>query len=120
MSSRYIYKWFKPSEFKKCVPPCDIEAFSYSFLATVDCLRDRCGFPLIPTSGYRSVQYEKEHGRSGASFHCAGRAIDVRCRSGLERAVIVRNALELGLSVGVYSTFIHLDDRPEQILFYGK
>lgn len=118
MSSRY--KYFKPSEFKKCVPSCDIEAMSPSFLRIVDNLREKCGFPLIPTSAYRSVEYEKLHKRSGSSFHCVGRALDISCRNGYDRAIIVWNALDLGLSVGIYPTFIHLDDRPEQLLFYGK
>lgn len=80
-----------------------------------------CGFPLVLNCAFRTPEWDKSKGRSGNSYHTKGLAVDVRCYDSQKRAEIVCGALVLGLSVGVYSSFIHIDMRPEdkQVCFYG-
>lgn len=114
-------KFFHPLEFKACTPSCDISLMDSEFLAQLDELRSMCGFPLVLNCAYRSPEWDKERGRSGNSWHTKGLAVDIRCYDAQKRALIVRFALELGLSVGVYSSFVHIDARPNymQVCFYG-
>lgn len=115
-------KYFHTLEFLACVPSCSIIQMNQDFLAVMDDLRERCGFPLVVSCAYRSPEWDVSRGRSGNSYHTKGLAMDILCIDSSGRAVIVRNALELGLSVGVYSSFLHIDGRPKeiQVLFYGE
>lgn len=114
-------KYFHDLEFKACTPGCNINQMDIDFLSMLDCLRERCGFPLVLNCAYRSREWDKERGRSGNSYHTKGLAVDIRCHDAQKRAVIIEYALQLGLSVGVYSSFLHVDMRPVrfQVCFYG-
>lgn len=113
-------KYFHDLEFLACNPSCNISQMDNAFLDTLDELRELCGFPLVLNCAFRSPQWDISKGRSGNSWHTRGRAVDIRCYDIGERAIIVLNALSLGLSVGVYSSFIHVDNRDgKNILFYG-
>lgn len=114
-------KYFHDLEFKACNPGCDISQMSPAFLSRLDDLRAMCGFPLVLNCAYRSKKWDIERGRSGNSYHTKGLAVDIRCLDSRKRVRIVSSALILGLSVGVYSSFLHIDMRPieEQVLFYG-
>lgn len=114
-------KYFHDLEFKACTPGCNINQMDADFLVTLDCLRELCGFPLVLNCAYRSPEWDKERGRSGKSYHTKGLAVDIRCYDSQKRAVIIEHALQLGLSVGVYSSFLHVDRRPvsHQVCFYG-
>lgn len=114
-------KYFHDLEFKACTPGCNINQMDADFLSVLDELREYCGFPLVLNCAYRSPEWDKERGRSGNSYHTKGLAVDIRCHDAQKRAVIVQYALELGFSVGVYSSFLHIDMRPVncQVLFYG-
>lgn len=114
-------KYFHSLEFLACTPSCSISQMDDSFLSEMDHLREACGFPLVVNCAYRSKDYDISKGRSGNSWHTKGRAMDIRCYDSQKRAMIVQCALELNLSVGVYSSFLHIDNRPfeNQVLFYG-
>lgn len=43
----------------------------------INIVRTAFGKPMIVTAGYRSVAWEKHHGRSGKSDHCKCMAIDI-------------------------------------------
>lgn len=122
MSKLYRYKYFSPSEFLKCTPPCKIDDLSEELLDSLDVVRSLCGFPLVVTSAYRSFDYEQEHKRTGSSSHCKGIAVDISCQSSDRRLKIVQNALRAGFRrIGISDTFIHLDldnDKPECIWLY--
>lgn len=115
-------KYFHTLEFLACTPSCSITQMDSSFLEKMDSLREACGFPLVVNCAYRSRAYDIAKGRSGNSYHTQGRAMDIRCHDGQKRAIIVCKALEFGLTVGVYSGFLHIDDRnvENQVLFYGE
>ena len=66
-------------------PPCELEDMDSDFLRKLDKLRELCGFPLVVNCFYRSKEWDKSKGRSGDSFHCKGRAADIRCLSSDKR-----------------------------------
>lgn len=119
MMSIFELRYFKPSEFEKASPPCSINDMDLSFLYTLDSVRHASGVPFYINSAFRSSDWDKSKGRSGKGYHTLGRAVDIRCTDGLSRRKIISAALEFGLSVGVYSTFLHLDNRDNHIVFYG-
>lgn len=104
-------KYFSAAEFRKCSPSCTIGRMDAAFLALLDEVREAAGIPLVLNSAYRSVAYEKAHGRSGNSAHTRGRAVDIRCNTSANRYKIIRAALACGINrVGVGPTFVHLDN----------
>ena len=86
-------------------------------LDVLDTLRHLVAEPLRINSSFRSVDYNKSVGGSSSSMHLLGRAVDLQCNNGTLRRKIVKQALELGLSVGVAKTFVHIDNRDKQIVF---
>ena len=105
-------KYFTLSEFKcKC---CGQAQMDQEFLDKLDELRERCGFPLVITSGYRCPDYNdavSSTGRTGP--HTSGRATDIKVDR--ERAyILLDNAFDMGFKgIGVKQhdtgRFIHLD-----------
>lgn len=112
--------YFHDSEFRQCRPSCDVSQMDPEFLRLLDDAREAAACPFYLLSAYRSSEWDKKRGRSGRGFHTLGRAVDVSCSDGASRARIVKACLGFGLSVGVYQTFVHIDNRPNQIVFYGK
>jgi len=111
-------RYFKASEFVMG----DVNVYDKmdkKFLAKLERLRKSVGSPLVLTSTYRTPEYNTAIGGVNGSYHTKGIAADIRCSDGILRAKIVKNALRLGLTVGVYKTFIHVDDRLVQIIFTG-
>ena len=80
-------------------------------------IRDHIGEPLRVTSGLRCFEHNKNVGGSETSFHLVGRAADIVCTDSVRRYRIVKKALEVGLTVGINKTFIHLDNRGHSKLF---
>lgn len=108
----YHPKYFSDTEFQICNPSCEREDMDEDFLRKLDKLRELCGFPLTLTCAYRSVEHDKSRGRSGTSFHCAGRAVDIYCTQSDKRFSIILHAPMVGLNgIGVAGTFVHVDDR---------
>jgi zinc D-Ala-D-Ala carboxypeptidase len=88
------------------------------FMDKVEKLRDRLGFQMPVTSGYRCPEYNNRisgTGRTGP--HTTGRAIDIGVSH--SRALeMIRMALSMGFTgIGVKQhgagRFIHLDDLPD-------
>ena len=98
----------------------DINVFHFmdsSFLKKLDSLRRMCGFSLTVNSSYRDKAYNASVGGASKSKHMLGIACDLHCVDSKKRAVLVKAALELGLTVGVGRTFVHVDNRANQIMF---
>ncbi len=82
------------------------------FMEMVDELRDRCGFPFVITSGYRSPDHPIELGKQRPGTHAQGIAADIAVSSGLQRYTVVKNAIKLGFTgIGVAGGFVHVDIR---------
>ena len=82
------------------------------FMEMVDELRDRCGFPFVITSGYRSPQHPIEAKKDVPGTHAQGIAADIKITNSAHRYTIIREALAMGFAgIGVASDFIHVDTR---------
>lgn len=113
-------KYFKEEEFKRCSPACEISDMDFNFLHILESIREVSGVPMILCSAFRSSEYDKRKGRSGKGYHTLGRAVDIRCVDGASRAKLISASLLHNCSVGVYPTFLHIDNRAKCIVFYGK
>tara|TARA_R110001599_G_scaffold59739_1_gene166065 strand:- start:3203 stop:3583 length:381 start_codon:yes stop_codon:yes gene_type:complete len=84
-----------------------------SLLLKVDELRERCGFPFIITSGYRSLAHPIERAKkTNTGTHAQGIAADIKVIDGVQRFKIVAEAIKMGFTgIGVASNFIHVDIR---------
>lgn len=111
-------KYFSPEEFKMG-KEIVFDKMDTIFLRQLDNLRELVGEPLIINSSYRSRLYNKAVGGSENSLHLKGKAVDIRCNNGTLRAKIIKNALNLGLSCGVYNSWVHVDGRRLQIVYNG-
>lgn len=78
--------------------------------------------PYILSSAYRSVEYELSKGRKGSSSHCKGCAVDIRCKNGTDRVLILSGLLTAGFRrIGIAKTYIHVDydsDKTDAIWLY--
>tara|TARA_B110000259_G_scaffold24323_1_gene24939 strand:+ start:114 stop:494 length:381 start_codon:yes stop_codon:yes gene_type:complete len=84
-----------------------------SLLLKVDELRERCGFPFIITSGYRSLAHPIERAKkTNTGTHAQGIAADIKVIDGVQRFKIVEEAIKMGFTgIGVASNFVHVDIR---------
>ena len=77
--------------------------------------RELVGYPFVITSAYRSPKHNQKIGGSVSSQHIYGRAFDVSLR-GIKKYKIEDLAKLARISgfngVGLYDTFIHVDNRP--------
>lgn len=110
--------YFKPSEFvmnNKIV----FDKMDKEFLSKLDILREELGLPIIITSSFRDEEYNKKIGGAKSSMHLLGRGadIDITRYTGKQRWLLIEIAKDLGLTVGIKRTIIHLDDRKDQTLF---
>lgn len=111
------FKYFDLDEFKcshtgenKIVP---------AFVRRLDKLREACNFPFIVTSGYRDPSHPAEARKSKGGIHTQGMAADIAVSNGVQRALIVRYAIELGFNgIGVAKNFIHVDTREYPLVIW--
>lgn len=93
------------------MPSCSLSDMDEAFMARLDLAREVAGIPFHVNSAYRSPDYEKKKGRSGASMHTKGKAVDIRCITNVDRFTMVNSLIEVGFRrIGIASTFIHVDD----------
>lgn len=115
-------KYFKESEFQKCVPACSLQDMDQRFMQTLDALRAQSGIPLVLNCAYRSAAWDRSKGRSGNSAHTRGKAADIRCNSSDTRMKIVKAALQLGIKrIGIGKNFVHVDTDttlPQNVIFH--
>ena len=89
------------------------------FVSKLDVLREVCGFPFTITSGYRDVTHPAEARKSKGGVHTQGIAADIAVSNGIERAAIIKNAIELGFNgIGVARGFIHVDTREAPLVVW--
>jgi len=82
------------------------------FVHWLDELRERCGFPFVITSGYRSPQHSKEVVKATPGQHSTGRAADIAVNGGVQRYILLREAFAMSFTgVGIHRDFIHVDER---------
>lgn len=89
------------------------------FLADLITLRESYGMPMFVTSGCRSIQHNKAVGGAANSLHltenerfgCNTLAVDIKRPPGQHLHQLIQKATDLGWTVGIAKTFIHLDRR---------
>lgn len=108
-------KYFQLSEFDQKGLPDSGSKMNATFLGYIDELRDRCGFPFIITSGYRTPEYNASVSESGLTgAHTLGKAVDIAV-SGEKAWILLKEAFEMGVFTGMGISqkgehrFIHLD-----------
>ena len=113
---------FKEDEFHMAGAPV-FDKMQPEFLALLDECRERAGVSFKITSSYRTPEHNKRVGGAPNSMHVQGMAVDIACNQGQARWLIVKAAMELGLSVGIMERAIHLDNRdgkPVMFHYYAK
>lgn len=112
------YKYFTDAEFQRCTPACSIQAMNSAFMRRLDTARSLSSVPFVLTCAFRSRAWDVAKGRSGNSYHCSGRAVDIRCSNSTHRMVIVTALIRSGFNgIGIGRNFIHVDDRPTLCMF---
>lgn len=93
---------------------------NHDFIDRLDELRERVGFALPVTSGYRHPSHPAEaHKPNGGGMHTLGIAADLACR-GERMYIVVAEAILMGFTgIGVGKGFVHLDDRAGPPLMWG-
>jgi len=82
---------------------------SYELVEKLQKLRDALGKPVVVTSGYRTVAYNKRCGGISTSHHLTGKAADIKV-SGMTPLQVALGADKIGFKgIGVYPTFTHVD-----------
>lgn len=91
-----------------------------AFLDRLDDLRERCGFPFVITSGYRSDTHPVEAEKTSPGMHSYGIAADIAVKDGIQRRKIVQEAMNRGFTaIGVAQGFVHVDDRIGSPVMWG-
>ena len=110
------WRYFKREEFT-CKCGCGQTLIEDTFIDKLDDLRDKCGFPLQVTSGYRCPTHNDRVSSTGLTGpHTTGRAADFLV-SRSNAYDTVKYALLMGFTgIGVNQKgsgrFIHVDDLP--------
>lgn len=113
-------RYFKPKEFTMNHGTVNVyEHMDVTFLKQLDELRHRFGYPMSPSSTYRTESYNTAIKGNKNSMHLLGRAADIPYRhySGEQRIKLIQIAIELGLTVGVRHDIMHFDNRKNQTVF---
>jgi uncharacterized protein YcbK (DUF882 family) len=116
-NSEIVAPFFKPAEFNLDGVPV-IDKMNSAFLLIIVELRRRCGFPFVLNSTWRSAEKNRKVGGAKDSMHLKGRAVDIAVGNGTQRAILLKMALEMGLSVGIMVNAVHVDNREDQTAFH--
>ena len=106
------WKYFKKADF--ACKHCGQNETEDEFITSLDILRERVGFPLIVSSGYRCPAHNQAVSSTGPNGpHTTGRAVDLAV-SHDKAYFVLQQALRMGFTgIGVNGKgsgrFIHLD-----------
>ena len=118
----YVTEHFMHSDF--ICPCCDtiriVPAF-YTHAGMLERMRREAGFPIVITSGYRCKSHNTRVGGGTRSWHLLF-ATDIQPldKDPKRLARLFQLAQDIGFrGIGRYETFLHVDLRPEQLLWRG-
>jgi uncharacterized protein YcbK (DUF882 family) len=100
---------FSRSEFA-CGCGCGFDTVDAVLLEALEALRGHFGVPVTITSAARCFNHNRDVGGARNSQHKKGRASDVQVKD-TSPDVVADYAESLGMSVGRYETFTHIDSR---------
>ena len=110
-----MYKWFKLSEFDSPDRPGSGELMEPEVVQALDIARDIYSFPMVITSGFRTVDHNKKVGGSRQSSHLLGYAVDIAVSNSERRFLLVEALLDAGFHrLGIGKDFVHVDLDPNK------
>ena len=115
-----MYKWFKLSEFDSPDKPGSGEMMDPTVVQMLDIARDIYGYPMIVTSGFRTIEHnrsliERGYAASPKSSHLLGLAVDIAVPNSQRRLLMLEALLDAGFHrIGVGKNFIHVDLDPNK------
>jgi len=110
-----MYKYFKLSEFDSPDRPGSGELMEHEVVQALDIARDIYGYPMVISSGFRSVEHNREVGGSPKSSHLLGWAADIAVSNSHRRYLLVEALLDAGFTrLGISEDFVHVDMDPNK------
>jgi uncharacterized protein YcbK (DUF882 family) len=100
---------FNRSEFE-CSCGCNFDTVDVVLLESLEVIRKHFGQPITITSACRCPKHNALVGGAQRSQHVQGRAADIQVRD-TDPSKVADFAEDLGLSVGRYNYFTHVDSR---------
>lgn len=113
-----LSKHFSRKEFA-CRCGCGFDTVDSMTLEALESIRQHFDKPVTVTSGCRCLVHNKAVGGSERSQHTKGRAADIQVK-GVEPSAVADYATSLGLSVGRYDSFTHVDSRSGLAARWGE
>lgn len=90
---------------------CNGGTMDMGFMQKLQRMRDICGFPFPPESGYRCHEHNRDVGGAPDSGHLHGRAADITLTNYRMRAKFLDAAHLVKMTgIGLGKNFIHVDD----------
>jgi hypothetical protein len=111
---------FYPHEFLCGCGVCQDQKLDLKLVEKLQVLRDKLKKPIVISSGYRCVNWNKAVGGAPASPHLKGWAADIQVKnmSGME---LYHEAKDIFTSMGIGKNYLHVDIRDrEKLWFYDK
>ncbi len=108
---------FNRSEFA-CHCGCGFDTVDTMLLEALESIRSHFERQVKVTSGCRCSYYNAKVGGAEASQHKKGRAADIKV-SKVSPSEVADLAEELGMSVGRYESFTHIDSRSGPLARWG-
>jgi uncharacterized protein YcbK (DUF882 family) len=105
-------KNFKSDEFK-CKCGCGVDGVKQVVVDKLQEIRDKVGFPLKITSGYRCPKHNLAIGGAKGSKHMTGQAVDIWIKdlSPSQKFALVGHSFCEFQGVGIGETILHVDIR---------
>ena len=103
-----ITKNFTENELK--CPCCGEVRMDSTFMATLQRVREQCGFGLKVNSGYRCESHNAEVSKNSRNDHTRGKAVDIHMTRRYRRAKLLKYLLNSGYfnDIAIAKTFIHI------------
>ena len=93
--------------------PARVSFMEPAVVQALDIARDIYGFPMVITSGFRTVEHNKKVGGSRQSSHLLGYAADIAVPNSERRFLLVEALLDAGFHrLGLGPDFVHVDLDP--------
>jgi uncharacterized protein YcbK (DUF882 family) len=103
-------KYFEQKEFDSPDELGSGKLMTATLLSKLNNARHIAGIPFVITSGYRTIAHNALVGGSSTSSHLDGLAVDISCKSSLDRLTMVNALIIAGFKrIGVAKTFVHVD-----------
>jgi zinc D-Ala-D-Ala carboxypeptidase len=104
------FKYFEYEHFDSPDMPGSGKLVSDELISMLDVARKKYGKPIIPNSGYRTIEHNAKVGGKPSSSHLKGLAVDIKCTNSVDRFKLYDILREVGFKrIGVGKTFIHVD-----------